>query len=70
MAENLISLKNLLPRIKHHMLSYPIHFLKIGGYLFWINFLGIKYTNPNLKHDKMISIHYFLQIKQNLSIFI
>ena len=40
MMENLISSTNLLPRIKLHMLSYPTHFLKIGGCLIWINFLA------------------------------
>ena len=42
MAENMIFSKNLLPRIKHHMLSYPTHFLKIGGYIYLINFLANK----------------------------
>ena len=40
MVENLISSKNLLSRIKSHMLTYPTHFLKIGGCLNWINFLA------------------------------
>ena len=31
MVENLISLKGLLSRIKHHMLSFHTHFLKVGG---------------------------------------
>ena len=42
MAENLKSSKNLLHMTKHHMLSYSTHFLKIGGYLFGINFLANK----------------------------
>ena len=41
MTKNLVSPK-ILPRTKHHMLSYPTHFLKMEGYLFWINFLANK----------------------------
>ena len=39
MVENLISLKVLLSRIKHHILSYHNHLLKIGVSLFCIGFL-------------------------------
>ena len=35
-GEKLDILKNLLPRLKNHMLSYPTHFLKIGDRLCWI----------------------------------
>ena len=48
MAKNLISWKNLLPRIKYHMLSNPTHFLKIGVIYFGLTFLRTKYDNPNL----------------------
>ena len=50
MVENLVSSKHLLPRIKHHMLSYPTNFFKIGGggCLIWINFLanGTRQSKP------------------------
>ena len=63
MVENLISSKNLLPRIKLHMLSYPTHFLKIGGCLIWINFLA----NGTLQ-SKTLARRNAFQIKQNVCI--
>ena len=39
LMENLIYLKDLLPKIKRHMLSYLTRFLKIGRCLFLINYL-------------------------------
>ena len=58
MVENLISSKNLLPRINHHMLSYPTHFLKIGGYLFWIDFLAkkIRQSKPLAQRNVFYSL--------------
>ena len=68
MVENLVSSKNLLPRIKRHMLSYPTHFLKIGVVYFGFVFFQTNDGDPNLYHDEMFFIHYFLQTKHNFCI--
>ena len=70
MAKNLIFAINLLPRIKHLMLSYPTHFLKIGVYLFWINFLANKIRQSKPLARRHVFIPYLLQIEQTFGLFI
>ena len=57
MAENLISSKYLLPRIKHHILSYPTRFLKIG-----VIYFGLIFCEQNTAIQTFSMTKWFLFI--------
>ena len=70
MVENYVSSKDFLPRIKHHMLSYPTHFLKIGDRLFWINFLADEIWRSKTLAQPNVFHSLFSTNKTNFCIFI
>ena len=55
-----------MPSTKYEGLSYPTHFLKSMGSVNMDNFLKYRTKQATFLRDKMICMHYSLQIKQNI----
>ena len=55
-----------MPSTKCEGLSYPTHFLKSRGSVIRNNFLEYRIKQGTLLRDKMIFMHCWLQIKQNI----
>ena len=55
-----------MPSTKYEGLSYPTHFLKVGGVVLGIIFLNTELIKSHFLPDEMICMHYSLQIKQNI----
>ena len=63
---NAIPREVLMPSTKYVGLSYPTHFLKSRGSVIRNNFLEYRTIKPHILRDKMICMHCWLKIKQNI----